>query len=153
MTNKAILAIPLVCCLAATPATLPSQSDAVKMELQQLAGIWHIVKEIDDGKEMSAAEAKKIHVSFTADGTWKVELGGKIVGAGTMTLDPTKKPKTIDYLFTQGDDKGKTFRAIYELDGDSFKHCGAFKDERPGAFDAKAGSERSLTFFQRGKPK
>lgn len=121
----------------------------VKTELEKLQGTWRLVKETDDGKEMSAEDARKTKLTFDADGKWRVEFDGKVVGEGTLTLDPGKRPKTIDYTFTGGQDKGKVFKAIYELDGDSFKHCGVLTGPRPDEFTAKAGSGRSLTVFRR----
>src|SRR5690242_4677403 len=42
---------------------------------------------------------------------------------GTLTLDPTKKPKTVDIVITEGSDQGETQRGIYQLDKDTLKFC------------------------------
>lgn len=118
-------------------------------ELRQLEGRWQLVSETDDGKEMPAAEAKKIQLTFEPGGKWQVRLDGKVVGGGTLTLDPRPRPKTLDYLFTEGEQKGARFTAIYELDGATFRHCGVLKGDRPADFSAKAGTGRSLTVFRR----
>ena len=125
--------------------------DSVKAELEKLAGVWSLVRELDDGKEMPAADAKKTKLFFYEGARWKVEFDGKIVGQGTLTLDPSKRPKTIDYTFIKGETPDMKFIAIYELQPDTFKHCGVVKGDRPMDFSAKAGSGRSLTVFQREK--
>jgi uncharacterized protein (TIGR03067 family) len=54
-----------------------------------------------------------------------------------FTVDPTKKPKAIDFRLGGGDGWLKisgNFKGIYELDGDSLKLCIGSGDERPAKF-------------------
>jgi len=118
----------------------------VTVEFKKLQGTWQLVDEIDDGKDLLAEEARRIKLTFDMAGRWKVESDGKVVGEGTATINPVGKPKTIDYAFAQG---GGKFVAIYELDGDSFKHCGVLKGARPSEFSSKPGSGQILTVFRR----
>src|SRR5262245_41576468 len=143
-----LLVSPLLAVLL-TAAT--SRGEDVAAELMRLQGTWNLVSEIDDGKEMPAEEAKKIKLIVDGAGKWKVEVEGKVVGEGTAVLDPGKKPKTIDYTFTGGAQKGEKFLAIYELEGVTFKHCGALTGARPTEFASRPGSGRSLTMFRREK--
>jgi uncharacterized protein (TIGR03067 family) len=131
-------------------AAKPTQDD-VLAELKNLRGTWQLVEEIEDGKQMPAEEANKNKLTFDTTGRWKVEIDGKVVGEGTATIDPTRKPKTIDYTFTKGDGNGARFIAIYELDGDSFRHCGVLRGTRPSEFSSKPGSGQILTTFRREK--
>jgi uncharacterized protein (TIGR03067 family) len=55
---------------------------------------------------------------------------------GTIKLDPAKKPATIDFAITAGNDKGKDQPGIYKVDGDTITICLA----RPG------GKERPTDF-------
>ena len=128
----------------------PAQ-DEVSAELKELRGTWQLVEEIDDGKPMPAEEAKKSKLTFDGTGKWKVEIDGKIIGEGTALINPTRKPKTIDYTFTQGEAAGASFLAIYELTGDVFRHCGVMKGTRPSEFSSKPGSGQTLTTFRREK--
>ena len=123
----------------------PSQADLASAEFKKLRGVWRLVEEIDDGKHMPAAETKNNKLTFDGEGKWKVEIDGKVVGEGTAAIDPSRKPKTIDYTFTTG----VRFVAIYELDGDSFKHCGVLKGTRPQEFSSTPGSGQILTVFRR----
>ncbi|MEK6299594.1 MAG: TIGR03067 domain-containing protein [Acidobacteriota bacterium] len=131
-------------------AASPAQDDA-SAELKKLRGTWRLVDEIDDGTRTPAGEAKKDKLTFDIRGNWKVESDGKVVGEGTATFDPTKKPKTVDYTLTKGEAAGTRFIAIYELDGDLFKHCGVLKGTRPSKFSSEPGSGQILTVFRREK--
>src|SRR5436190_202964 len=63
--------------------------------------------------------------------TWRLELrngkyllkGAESPDGGTVTTDPSTKPKTMDIAGTDGPNKGKTFPCIYELDGDTLRIC------------------------------
>ena len=81
-----------------------------------------------------------------------VIVGGQPFMKAKITIDPTKKPKTIDYLMTEGFTKGKTQLGIYELDGDTLKSCFAGPgDERPTDFTSKSGDHRTLSVWKRQK--
>jgi uncharacterized protein (TIGR03067 family) len=128
----------------------PAQDD-VSAELKRLRGSWRLVDEIDDGRQMPKVESQKYNIlTFEITGNWKVEIDGKVVGEGTAKIDPTRLPKTIDYIFT-GEHAGGQFIAIYELSGDSFRHCGVLQGNRPSEFSSKPGSGQILTTFRREK--
>jgi uncharacterized protein (TIGR03067 family) len=120
-------------------------------ELKSLRGRWHLIKEIHQGKETPAEEIKNGFIIFDTDNNWSVEVDGKTVGGGTFVVDPDKTPATIDYSFAIGEEKGQNFHAIYQLSGDSFKHCGVMDGERPSAFEAGPGSKSYLVTFERVK--
>jgi uncharacterized protein (TIGR03067 family) len=122
---------------------------AVDQELAKLKGTWKVVSYEDDGKKLDD-DAIKDMPSLTFDGrkfTWSDGGKGMIIG-----IDPSKKPKTIDYKSTDKKGKERTELAIYELDGDAFKDCTALPgDERPKEFTAKKGSGYSLITYKRVK--
>ena len=69
-----------------------------------------------------------------------------------ITIDPTKKPKTIDYQVIDGPTKGKKHLGIYELAGDTLKSCfGAPGAERPTDFTSKPGDKHTATVWKRAK--
>ena len=59
-----------------------------------------------------------------------IHFGDTMVFKGTLTIDPTKKPKTMDTISKMDKDK-KGKLAIDELDGDSFKICVGNKGSVP----------------------
>jgi uncharacterized protein (TIGR03067 family) len=65
---------------------------------------------------------------------------GSIAIEGTFKIDPTRKPKAIDWTDTFGEDAGKTFPAIYALNGDRLIFCAANEGQpRPTEFRTRKG--------------
>src|SRR5437764_606682 len=114
-------------------------SDTVKKEMAQLEGEWSMVSGSADGFALPD-DYVKTGKRTAKDGVTTIMLGGRLFFAAKYTIDPTKKPKAIDYQFTEGPTKGKTQLGIYELDGDTVKFCFAAPGkERPTDFTADAG--------------
>ena len=69
-----------------------------------------------------------------------------------FTLDPSRKPKTIDYQMIDGPTKGKKQLGIYEVTGDTARFCfGLPGAERPPDFASQSGDRRTLSVWQRKK--
>src|SRR6266540_970227 len=90
---------------------VPATAFAGADEIKKLQGAWAAVSEIADGAEKPAAELRGVKLVFGADGAWRVEKDGKVVGSGGMTLGSAKTPKTVDYTFSSGELKGQQFNA------------------------------------------
>ncbi len=147
MKYRLFIFIPLLALIA-----ISACKDNLHMsELKSLQGRWHLVKEIHQGKETPAEEIKNGFIIFDADNNWHVEVDEKTVGGGIYIVDSDKTPKTIDYSFAIGEEKGQNFHAIYELSGSTFKHCGVMDGERPKDFSANADSKNYLVTFERVK--
>jgi uncharacterized protein (TIGR03067 family) len=79
-----------------------------------------------------------------------VTIGAQVFLRAKITIDPSKKPKTIDYDMSEGFTKGQKQLGIYELDGDTFKACFG----KPGAdrpTDFKPGEGRTVSVWKREK--
>jgi uncharacterized protein (TIGR03067 family) len=78
---------------------------------------------------------------------------GKETDEGTVKLNAAAKPKEMDITGTKGPNKGKTFLAIYELDGDTLRVCYDLSGKnRPTEFKTKEGSPLFLVTYKREKP-
>jgi uncharacterized protein (TIGR03067 family) len=97
------------------------KDEAVKKEMKALAGTWDVTKIVKDGKELPAEPAGTLLLVITADGKYSEKVEGKENENGTVTIDPTKTPKTIDLTILEGSDKGKKQFGLYELKGDELK--------------------------------
>jgi uncharacterized protein (TIGR03067 family) len=126
------------------------KDDAVKDELAKLEGTWTLVSSEQDGMKADPDVAKKLKL-VVKDGKWTVYVGDKVSTEAKFTIDPTKKPKTIDMTGTMGGDKGKKYLAIYDLDGDDLKLCIGDTKTRPKVFDGKKGSGRQFEMWKRMK--
>ncbi len=114
---------------------------AVTEEIKKFQGIWRQIACEKDGVAGSVDEFGSEPTStFTGD-TYVVTLAdGTVAIKGTFMLDPTREPKTIDWIDTFGEDAGKTFLAIYSLEGDQLIFCAADEgQERPTEFRTRLG--------------
>jgi uncharacterized protein (TIGR03067 family) len=143
--------VMILAALVVSLAPPASSDDTRSGDERKLLCAWEMIREVEDGKEVEIDTHKRAKLTFARGGRWKVEVDGKVIGEGTAVLDTGKMPKTIDYTFTAGEQKGAKFLAIYKLDPDRFEHCGVLKGDRPAEFSSKPGSGRSWTVFRRVK--
>ena len=124
-----------------------------KNDLDKLQGHWVMIESTSDGKKTTKNQLK---IERIVDGNnYTVTIyreEGELVLDGTIKLDPSKKPKSIDATRTEGPDKGKAMLGIYELADDRQRVCFASPGkERPTEFSSKPGSGHVLTVWQRVK--
>jgi uncharacterized protein (TIGR03067 family) len=128
-----------------------ANDQAVKKDLAQLQGEWSMVSGSADGQPMPDEMRKQMKRVCKGDET-TTTMGGQMFIKAKITIDPSKKPKTIDYQMTDGVTKGKTQLGIYEVDGHTFKSCfGKPGAERPTDFTSKPGDGRTLSVWKREK--
>src|SRR5262249_30474685 len=105
-----------------------------------------------DGTAAPAANLKPFTLTVK-DGKYTLAMDGKEVETGTLKLDPSKKPKAIEFDITGGQGKGKTQVGIYELKDDTFTFCMAHPGakERPSELASTKDSRTILTVAKRAK--
>jgi uncharacterized protein (TIGR03067 family) len=124
--------------------------DPVEKERKLYQGTWRVTAFVVDGKEAAEQDFKKLTFINKADGSWSVMSEGKEISSGKSDIDPTTKPKTIDFLPTLGVFSGNEYLGIYELDKDTRQICFAEKGKgRPTEFSSPAGSGHFLIKFER----
>jgi uncharacterized protein (TIGR03067 family) len=142
---RIVLSLLTVCCLIAAEPT----PEAVKKEMARFDGEWAMVSGERDAMALPddlVKSAKRV----AKDGETTVTIGGTTFMKAKYTVDPSKKPKTIDYTLTDGPNKGKKQLGIYEIDGETLKFCSAGPGaERPTDFTTKADSGRTLSIWKR----
>ena len=114
-----------------------------------IQGAWKVVSAERDGKP--AADVSGHRLAFSGD-TFTSQHEGHVLYRGTYSVDPTRKPARIDFRHTEGDLKGKTWKGIYLLEGDTLKTCDNAPNiakPRPAQFSAKAGSGHILIVLKR----
>ena len=70
-------------------------------------------------------------------------------------MDANTKPAVIDFQHAEGGLKGKTWKGIYVLDGQTLTICDNAENldaVRPSELAAKSGSGYVLVTFNRAKP-
>ena len=111
---------------------------------QQLQGKWNVESFEYNGNPVerlkdAVREIKDSKYSLTPKTGEGIE--------GTLKIDATQKPKTIDL-----DVNGRILKGIYELDGDMLKFCYNLSDsERPTEFVSKPDSGLIVVVHKRAK--
>jgi uncharacterized protein (TIGR03067 family) len=140
-----VLAMPLL--------VAAGTDDDVRKELKALEGKWKAVT-----LEVAGNPLGKDQVP---DFTFVIGAGGKCTGQtpdgefrATITVNPSKKPRTIDNAHDTGAQKGKKQYGIYKLDGDKLTVCmtraGSTPSDRPTEFTSK-DSTNVVFVFERVK--
>jgi uncharacterized protein (TIGR03067 family) len=128
------------------------ENETAKNDLAQLQGEWVMVSGSADGQPMPEAMRKEMKRICKGDET-TTTMAGQPYFKAKILLDPSKKPKTIDYQMAEGPTKGQKQLGIYELDADTFKSAFAKPGaERPTDFTSKPGDGRTVSVWKREKP-
>ena len=144
MKRTAFLAIIVAVCTLLFSQT--SRAD----DLKDMTGTWKVESAEAGGKKIESEDLKEIVVKITGD-RYEVNVKDKL-DAGTLKLDETQKPKTMDATDTEGLDAGKVVKAIYELSGDTLRVCYAMEGgDRPTEFATKEGSPLLMLTYKREK--
>ena len=152
MRLHAFLGFALLFVVTGLTAAADDKDKAIKEDRKKYEGTWQLVSLEVDGKKTAEEDAKKITVVNERDGKWAIEVEGKVVARGTSEIDPTKKPRAVDFTVTEGDNSGKAARGIYEFKDDTRTVCLAQPGkERPTEFAAPAGSGHILAVLKRVK--
>jgi uncharacterized protein (TIGR03067 family) len=123
--------------------------DAAK-ETKLLEGTWLPSAAELGGQPFDEATLKVMKLVLAGD-KYTVTVG-KSIDTGSVKLDLSKKPRAMDITGGEGPNKGKTFLAIYELNGDTLKVCYDLTGKaRPSEFKTQKGMLQFLVTYQRGK--
>jgi uncharacterized protein (TIGR03067 family) len=132
----------------ALAATLQSQGAKLPAGTAALQGTWMITT--INGKPMPA-EGPEMTLTFSGE-KYHQTVGGKVTERGTIKVDASKKPMTIDLLIAEGDDAGTIQLGIIEVTGDQLRASLDLPNakQRPADFNAK---DVAITFAgKRQKP-
>ena len=143
------LALAMAVAVAMCDVVLGGSGDKEQQDLAAVTGTWKMVSIQVDG-ESPPPEAVKTMRLVLSGNQWTMNMDGKKVASGTLSIDPAKH--TIDRVDLDGEDKGKEFHGIVEVNGDTMKACWspAGKD-RPTDYSSEKGSKRELNVLERVK--
>ena len=142
---KHILYIALVLALSLTAFAAEPTDDA-----KALRGTWSPTKAELGGRPMPDAVLKSISLKLDK-GKYEVFVGDA-PDRGTYTLDTASKPAGMSITGTEGPNRGKTYPAIYKIDGDTLRICYDLSGaKRPTEFKSTAGTMLYLVTYSRKK--
>jgi uncharacterized protein (TIGR03067 family) len=142
-----------MCWLILGTGLVPALAHPAEEAPKRLHGTWTAIKAERDG--IAADDVVGHRLSFASDRFQIRSKDGKLLYAGTFRVASSTKPAAIDFEHTDGPVKGKAWRGIYALDGDTLTVCDNAPDldkGRPAAFEAKMGSGYVLITLKRAKP-
>lgn len=129
-----------------------TENEATQKDLQRIQGTWQLTDGQYDGKEYSLLRINETQIVFKGNRYTIPNSDVVFRRGGTFKLDATTKPRQIDFIPAEDLDAGKTFRGIYEVDGDTYKVCFAPPGkERPKEFVSQPGSGYTLHLWKREK--
>jgi uncharacterized protein (TIGR03067 family) len=136
------------------PAARGGDEDAIKAELQKVAGTWRLTSIEKDGQKTPDEEVKR-HKLVIAGDKYTLRRADKAVEEGTVRIDPTRTPRTIDIFPTEPE--GKVQLGIYEWDGESriricFTHPGS-DQTRPREFSTTKGTGHVMEVCEQERAK
>jgi RNA polymerase sigma-70 factor (ECF subfamily) len=152
----ALVATVLVTGLLAGQAPPPPgqrADEGVVRELERLQGEWKMVALEVNGKKVDDNVVR----------TWLLVIEGDRYNPGSgevsteyaFRIDPTRTPKAIDLIPSEGPYHGKAFRAVYSLNGDRLTVCRPLDpdDDRPAGLCASSrrGSGTTRVVWERRK--
>ncbi len=119
-------------------------------DAKAIEGNWRPVKGELGGQPMTDAVLQSIRLKLDS-GKYEV-LAGDQPDRGTYTLDSTSTPKSLTITGTEGPNRGKTFPAVFELNGDTLRICYDLSGaKRPTEFRSVAGTQLFLVTYNRNK--
>ena len=111
-----------------------------------LDGKWIPIEAEMGGSKMAAGALSSFELAIR-NGTY--EVPGDV---GRIELSESD-PRAMDVIGTDGPNKGKTYPAIYEVDGDLLTICYDLSGkERPKAFATESGTKQFLVKYKRKAP-
>ncbi len=140
----------LGCLFAVAPSNLVAADD-----LNGLNGTWKPKQADLGGKAMPAPIVQGI--TLRIDGTnylvtVRLPDGKESPDKGTLVIDPKASPKAMTIRGVEGPNAGKSFPAIYELDGDTLRICYDLSGAaRPTEFKSSPGTRLYLVQYARQK--
>src|SRR6266511_2312577 len=131
---------------------LGQENDEVKKELERFQGTWNLVGREYNGKAAAEDDVKVMEGKLVITGD-KVTYTSRGSDAREVTfkIDPTAKPRAIEWTVTKGPAKGDKVLAIYKIEGDRMTVCAGTSEKRPKEFATKAGSPFVIVVYQKQK--
>jgi uncharacterized protein (TIGR03067 family) len=141
MRRTLYFAVPLLSAALALAADRPDDAKSIQ-------GAWTPSKAELGGKPVPDAVLKMIKLKLD-NGKYEASVAGES-DIGTYTLDSASKPKGMTVNGTEGPNKGKSFPAIYELDGDTLRICYDLSGaKRPTEFKSTTGTKLYVVTYKR----
>jgi uncharacterized protein (TIGR03067 family) len=114
-------------------ASAQTAEEKLRREHEKLEGTWYVVRAEAEGTPIPPQEYRALRLTFK-NGQFTARRGKDDSDEGTYTIDPTRRPKTMDVTPR----RGRPQLAVYELTGNTLKICSDTSGkERPEGFETR----------------
>lgn len=118
------------------------------MEPDAIHGTWIPIEAILEGKLLPAEGLEGMVLSIGGS-SYSIAAQGSL-DKGTIALDSAAFPLRLDLTGTEGPNRGRTQRAIYEIAGDWMRICYSLDGPaHPAGFNAAEGERAFLVTYRR----
>jgi uncharacterized protein (TIGR03067 family) len=131
------------------PAATPKELQRLPAELQRLQGTWTFDSLEENGVKAGDDKLMGRTIFFGAE-TFLIREGPRVVQVGTLKVDASRTPKTINAVIKHGQGQGDVMLGIYSLEGGTLKLCFDVQgSDRPKEFKTTRGSNLMLAACKR----
>lgn len=138
--------VVLFCVAALAPVDTPRDED-VKKELARLQGVWKITSREVRGRALPNPTPDRYTLVIAGEQCQFYVYGG------TVKLEPSRRPPTLDLFITDGRYQGRTLPGIYELSGNTLKLAlptsAQRAEQRPAGFTTADATDFTIFTFAR----
>ncbi len=136
--------------IGAAAAPLPPGPADVRFDpVAELQGEWSLISLTLNGQPLGA-EYIKYGKRVVKGDEMTLKFGRDLITKARMAADPTRHPKTMDYIHLAGAMAGQSQQGIYEFDGRSLTVCSSPPGQlRPSDFTATVENGRTLAVWRK----
>lgn len=127
-----------------------AQDDVAKKDLKTLQGTWVIAAMEVNGMDVPANKLEGTVLTIKND-RYMIKIKDKAINTAVIELDPKKNPKELNMTPQEGAGKDKLHKAIYKIEGDTFKMARGLnaEQERPDQFATWPGTNYFVITWKR----
>ncbi len=112
-------------------------ADETQREYERFQGQWRVARLEENGEAEPDDELRRFRLTIRGRSII-VDLEGQRQTT-EFRIDPTQQPKQITLIPHYGEDKGKTFHGIYDIQGNRLRICATRLPDRPKVFESRQG--------------
>ncbi len=120
-----------------------------KTAMDKIEGKWECQSAVVNGKPLPESTTQLLRLTLEG-GRYRTQKGSEVLFDSTYRVDPSREPKEISMVGTEGELRGKEAQGIYQLKGDTLTICYTMPGKpRPATFESQVGAEAYLIVWRR----
>ena len=115
--------------------------------MEQLRGSWRPESVTESGRKLTGADLeayKGMSLTILEGKSTLKAVDGTVLSACELKLDAARDPKFFDAKEVEGLGVGRTYKGVWEVEGDTLKWCFSTKDRPNGVREQRGGGLLSV---------